>query len=323
MSLIKYISFNGVSNDTQSPCALCLGSFDGVHIGHRALISEALKMKYKFEQSGISTRAAALCFSTIPANFFAKGKVKVLMTLEEKLDTFRRLGLDGAYVCDFSLLSSYSPESFINEILISFCNAVGVVCGFNYSFGAKAKGDRNTLREYFTKDGYAFCAVEPVIFDGKIVSSSLIRSYATSGNMERAASMLGEPFYVAHKIVHGKNLGTKLGFPTINHIYDKDSEMIVPALGIYATKTEIDGTDYIGVTNVGTRPTVSSSGVVTCETHLIEMPKDTDLYGKTARVKFFKKLRDEKKFASREELSAAIASDVENTINYFGNNLLK
>ena len=317
MSIIEYVHFNYSAPDTYSPCVLCLGNFDGVHVGHAALVKETIKMKAALSPKIPNVRAVALCFSMLPANYFGNDKIKNLMTLEDKLDTFKSLGLDGVYVCDFGTICSYSPERFIKEILFDECMAVGAVCGFNYSFGARASGNANTLSEHMTSKGYAFKMVDQVSKFGKTVSSTNIREYIDAGDFPSANEMLGRPFSISHKVVHGKNLGAKLGFPTINHIVEASDRQIIPSFGIYATKTLVDGVPYVSVTNVGTRPTVSSSGLITVETHIISDGDFADLYGKTVKVQFFKKLRDEKRFDSKEELSRAISFDVESAKSFF------
>lgn len=316
MSIIEYVSFN-YSSDTRSPSVICLGNFDGVHIGHAALVEETLRMKEKLSSSIPSVRAAALCFSVLPVNYFGNDKIKNLMTLEDKLDTFKAMGLDGVYVCDFGTICSYSPDRFIDEVLFLECNAVGAVCGFNYSFGFKASGNAETLRCRMSEKGFAFSMVEAVSRFNKTVSSTHIREYISCGDFPSANAMLGRPFSITHKVVHGKNLGIKLGFPTVNHIVEASDRQIIPAFGIYATKTVIDGLPYVSVTNVGIRPTVSSSGLITVETHLIGEGDFSDLYGKIIKVEFYKKLRDEMKFSSKEELSNAIGQDVSNAKSFF------
>ena len=317
MSIIEYVHFNYSLTDTYSPCVLCLGNFDGVHIGHAELVTETLKMKDALKESVPNVRSAALCFSMLPANYFGNDKIKNLMTLEDKLDTFRSLGLDGVYICDFGTVCSYSPERFINEVLFDECMVIGAVCGFNYSFGAKAAGNAQTLEQFMKDKGYAFKMVDQVSRFDKTVSSTNIREYIDAGDFPSANAMLGRPFSISHKVVHGKNLGVKLGFPTINHIVEASDRQIIPSFGIYATKTLIDGVLHASVTNVGTRPTVSSSGLITIETHLIGDEDFGDLYGKSVKVQFFKKLRNEIRFSSKEELSKAIANDVESAKKYF------
>lgn len=309
MSVFKYIPFTDLGENSEASSVICLGNFDGVHIGHAKLVYETIKMSKRLNDK--ATRACALCFSPFPADYFSKVPVRHIMSLEDKLDTFREMGLDGAYVCDFAKIYDYSPERFMEDILIDSCKCIGAVCGFNYRFGYKAGGTPKDLHNKFAN----FKMVDPVMLKWETVSSTLIKEKIEKGDLVGAGEMLGRPFYITHTVVHGHNIGHKLGFPTVNYIFESND--LIPAFGIYATVTEVDGERYISVTNVGTRPTVSNSETVTCETHIIDCPSNIDLYGRCVKVSFFKKIRDEKKFSSLEELSGAIALDVENTKKFF------
>ena len=305
MSVLRYVPFTSVGENEELPSVVCLGKFDGVHIGHTKLLEETEKMS-----KHLSARSCVLCFFPSPADYFAKKTVRHVLTLEEKLDVFRKSGIDGAYICDFEKIYDYSPERFIDEVLIKCCSCIGAVCGFNYRFGYKASGKPEDLEGRFEN----FEKVPAVTVNGQTVSTSLIKEKIEAGALEEANEMLGRPFSIAHTVVHGKSLGRKLGFPTLNHIFEEDR--IVPRFGVYATTTEIDEKEYVSVTNVGVRPTVSSSQIVTCETHILN--SNEDLYGKHIKVNFIKQLRGEKKFSSMDELSRAIAADVENTKIFFG-----
>ena len=315
MLSIEYISFGDSGADASLPSVICLGCFDGVHLGHMELIRETIALKNNKNNSNV--RAVALCFSTIPANLFIKNKIKSIMTLKQKLDAFKSAGLDGAYVCDFSSMHHLTPEEFVQKVLYDTCHCIGAVCGFNFSFGHLASGDHNTLSALLGANGHTLKTVGPISNGELNISSSLIREHLENGRCEKAAELLGKPFAIEHTIVHGKNLGEKLGFPTINHIVTEDNEQIVPLDGVYATKVIINGTQYDGVTNVGKRPTVSESDVITCETHLIDVSKDNNFYGSTAVVLFLSMLRREKKFNSFDELSNAIAKDIDKARAYF------
>ena len=313
--MIRYIPFSDkVSED--APSVICLGNFDGVHKGHAALISKALDIKSRSSLMGQKIRIGALCFETLTSDYFNKNGTHHLMTLEKKLETFQSMGLDCAYVCDFQKIKDLSPNAFIEDILLKKCSCVGAICGFDFKFGKNASGDAQLLVDHFKNvlgNDSLCCIVPPVTVGNKVVSSSSIREAITSGSIEEATVMLGRPFSITHTVVHGKHLGTKLGFPTINHVFNNSE--IIPSFGIYATKTVINGECFVSVTNVGTRPTVSSSGLITCETHIIGESKS--FYGQDAEVFFYTKLRDEKHFSSTEELSKAISADVEAATNYF------
>jgi riboflavin kinase/FMN adenylyltransferase len=195
------------------------------------------------------------------------------------------------------------------------------VCGFNFRFGKKAAGNAELLVDYFngrSTIGEASHVVPPVMLGDRVISSSCIRELISGGDLYTANKMLGRPFSITHTVVHGKHLGTELGFPTINHVFAEDE--VVPAFGIYATKTAVNGESFISVTNVGIRPTVSDSDTVTCETHIIGLEdKNKDFYGKEAEISFYSRLRDEKRFDSPAMLSEAIAADVEAVKDYFYN----
>ena len=306
MSVLSYIPFTKRGEDTSVTAVICLGKFDGVHIGHARLLEETKTMSGK-----LGARACALCFSPTPAEYFSKFPVSHILTLEEKIDIFKKSGLDGVYVCNFEKIYDYSPHKFIEDILVSSCNCVGAVCGFNYRFGYKASGTPEDLGAHFEN----FKKVPEISVKGQTVSASLIKEKIENGDVSGANEMLGRPYSISHTVVHGKNLGAKLGFPTVNHVFGEYD--LIPGFGIYATISEIDGKEYVSVTNVGIRPTVSESGTVTCETHIINCESDFDLYGKQVEIRFIKKLRDEKRFSSVDELSSAIAADVENTKKFF------
>ena len=313
--MIRYLPFTERGKE-HLPSVICLGNFDGLHRGHTALIEEAQKISSKASALGQNIRVGALCFDTLSSDYLSASSVPHLMSLKKKLDALRSVGLDCAYVCDFAQIKDLSPTEFIDGILLGECSAIGAVCGFNFRFGRNAGGDADLLVEHLgTAVGSTdFCRiVSPVLESDNVISSSCIRRALSNGDIELANSMLGRKFSISHTVVHGKHLGTRLGFPTLNHIFSKGE--IIPAFGIYATKTVINGESLISVTNVGVRPTVSSSNEVTCETHIIGENKS--LYGQIAEIFFYTRLRDEKQFDSPEQLSAAIAADVEATKRYF------
>lgn len=322
--LIRYVPLQAPLSDASlptSPSAVCLGNFDGIHIGHEALVKATIALaKSMSRELGKKVRACALFFSPTPSDCISDGPKAMqghIMTDEEKLLRFQMLGLDGVYICDFPSIRKESPDQFIREILWKQCFCRGVVCGFNYRFGYQAQGNADTLRQYFDcPPNFYFCLVPEVKYHGETVSSSLIRKYLAKGDMETASELLGHSFSLRHTVVHGKSIGKALGYPTLNYVFQ--GKKIIPHWGIYATQTEIDGHMYSSVTNIGVCPTVDKDGgQVTCETFLIHCPESTDLYGKTVTIHFYHKLRDEKKFDSVQTLSEAISQDVAQTKEYF------
>ena len=289
-----------LSGDFRS--VLCLGNFDGVHIGHSALIRRTLELKAQKSKEDSGILGGAWCFRQPPADFLSEASVPHICTLDEKLELFVTKGLDIAVLGDFTELRDLSPSAFSKEILYEKCHCRGVVCGFNFRFGAKGQGTPESLSDFF---GDACAVVPAVSMNGKNVSSSAIREAVSRGDVESAEQMLGRPYSVSLTVEHGKKLGRKLGIPTVNQYFP--SGRLRPLDGVYASYTELDRKIYPSVSNVGLNPTVYDGGKVRCETHIIGYCGD--LYGRTVKVSFCKYLRGEQKFADIDELSAAMKRD--------------
>ncbi len=280
--------------------ALALGSFDGVHLGHAALIGRAVKIAC---ERGLAP--AVFTFNEEPGVIPSKAGARSLTDLKEKLSLIASLGAKFALLEDFSRIRGYSPERFVSDILVRDGHAKCAVCGFNFRFGAGGSGTCETLRELMPDGGCEI--VEPVTLDGLTVSSSEIRRLLEDGNVERAARLLGREFSLELPVVHGKELGRTLGLPTVNQ--NPPKARVIPANGIYAASVELDGRRYKAVTNVGSRPTTDGdSAAVNLETHIIGF--DGDLYGRLVRVCFARRLRDERRFDSLAELQAQIRRDI-------------
>lgn len=290
---------------------LCLGNFDGIHLGHRKLIEAALETKRTLSSQSQGLQAGAWFFRTPPSEVLMGTPVPQIMTLEEKLVKFAALGLDLAYLADFSEMRELSPSAFVNDILKRQCNCVFAVCGFNYHFAHKGSGDADALKELM--DGSAHI-VDCLSIDGETVSSSRIRTLLQNGDVATAKELLGGGYSLSAPVLHGKKLGREMGVPTINQVFSHTA--VIPKNGIYVTSTVIDGKQYPSVSNVGIRPSVETAGHVNCETHIIGF--DGDLYGKTVTVTFKARLRDEQTFPSLSALTAQIKRDIEATKTYYG-----
>ena len=304
----KYIP---MTDDTRLICAL--GNFDGVHIGHRKLLQRVLDEKKKYGDDG-NVKTAVWTFSEHPSIYLGNGeKSKCITELEEKLAIFGEMGIDIAVLEDFTEVRDMTPKEFADALYEKY-HVREAICGFNYRFGAKGKGTPVHLAEYMEKYGVKVICIEPVVCDEKIVSSTLIRLYIENGETEKAAKLLGRPFSINFPVVKGNQFGRKIGIPTINQRFSKYH--IHPARGIYACTCNIEGDIFLGVANVGFRPTVNDDTCdINCETHI--MNYHGWLYGKRIKVSFYKKLRDERKFSNIEELKKAIKNDIKNTENYF------
>ncbi len=281
---------------------LCLGNFDGVHLGHLALIREALRIKALQENS---IPCGAFCFWEHSADLLLEHPVARLTTAAERLELFKSAGLEFVIYADFAALRDLPPEAFAKKVLAGQCHCAAAVCGFNYRFG---KGAAGTAEDLCRLLGAPVSVCPAVKIDGDTVSSTRIRALIHSGEVAKAARLLGRPYALSAVVKHGKELGRKLGFPTANQ--DFPPLAAIPKHGVYITDCLLEGARYRGVSNVGNHPTVDSpKTTINCETYLVGY--QGDLYGKPLTVNFLQFLRPEQTFASVEELKAQIAKDAE------------
>ena len=317
---MKIIDKNGYSIATRKTdfkidgCVLALGNFDGVHIAHRQLLTRAIEIKNEIS----APLVGAWSFRENPLAALTGNPPPFIQSAERKAETMLDMGMDFVILCDFCSFKDMTPEDFISSHLVGELGCRGVVCGFNFNFGKFGKGKPYMLREYFGDK--AFDEVPEYKLDGVTVSSTAIRGLLASGNVSAAARYLGRYFYINTPVVAGKQLGRKISFPTANQ-YFTDGR-VTPARGIYATRcTTLDGKEYIGVTNVGVRPTVDDSidnhQRVNAETHILDF--NADIYNQKLKVEFIEYLRDEKKHSSLEELKAAIFADALRAREIVGN----
>lgn len=292
-----------------SHSVLCLGNFDGIHIGHSELIRSTRLLKDKLSSTHKGVVSGAWFFEKHPFEAISGKPVKEIMTFEKKLETLANYGLDCAFVADFSKLCNFTPESFVNDVLKDICHCVYAVCGFNFTFGVRGSGNPSDLVSLM--DGNAH-VVERVEHNGEVVSSSLIRSLISSGNIEYANELLGYCFSFRSKVLHGKEVGRKLGFPTINQHFPK--HLIKPPNGIYITSAIVDKKTYPSISNVGTRPTFDDGDMINCETYILDF--NQSIYDMPVEIIFHKRIREEMKFDSVELLKEQLALDVEQSRKY-------
>ena len=278
---------------------VALGNFDGLHIGHMAVINAAEKMA---REQNLNLVIAT--FAEHPMKFLTGIAPKELLTGSLKEKIFKETG---AKICnlDFLSLKDMEPEIFFSEVLISMLNAKGVCCGFNYSFGAKGKGTPELLKSLCEETGILFNMSEAAIVDGKPVSSTRIRQLIESGDIELANKMLGRPYSYERLVVDGDKRGRQMGIPTINQ--NLPDNMAIPKFGVYISTTTVDGKKYESLTNIGVRPTIGS-GFISSETHILDF--NGDLYGKDILVALYSYIRPEMKFASIDELYTQINLDI-------------
>lgn len=306
--MTHYSLTSASSYSSASGRVLALGSFDGFHLGHRAVIDAAVSLAHE-----INAEPAVFCFDVPPA-FFAPGSdLKILGDPCERKKLFADRGISSLFVADFSKLRGLDARDFITEILMGECNAVGVVCGFNFAFGKNRAGTPSLLRDYFKN---RIITLDPIYHGGLPVSSSRIRAALAEGDVRAATSMLGRAYTIDCEVSEGRHDGRKLGFPTLNQ--HPAPRKAIPGFGVYVTRTYLEnGQAFPSVTDVGLAPTLDNSGRVRLETHLLDtVIEDTP---KKIRVEFLERIRGEFKFENVAALTAQISSDSEFARSYFKN----
>ncbi len=287
---------------------LSVGNFDGMHLGHQKILRGVVERARKS-----ASIAAVVTFEPHPLKVLRPGQAPPLLeTLQQKLTNFESVGLDAALVLPFDLaLAQLSPEEFAGNILSSQLHASAIFVGQNFRFGYRQSGDVTLLREIGGRLGFVVEVILPVIVDGKIVSSSAVRRAVAEGDVAEAARLLGRPFALTGKIERGSGRGSAIVVPTLNL---KAEQELLPKTGVYATESQVNSKLYRGVTNVGFRPTFDGTHL-TIETHLAHF--NDQVTAGDLEVRFWERLREERKFASSEELLRQIAADIEHAREFF------
>ena len=294
-----------------------VGTFDGVHLGHRQIfkkLNEIAKSK--------NLRKVAVTFEPHPRIVLSvdKPEVKILTTSGEKLRYFEELGIEVVYIVEFTKnFAETSAIDFYKDYLLEKIGMSHLVIGYDHSFGKNREGSFDTIIDLSGKYNFSFTKVEEYSVGNEIASSSLIRKYLNTGQIDAASKLLGNNYSFDGKVISGDKRGQTIGFPTAN-IKVENSHKLIPAVGVYAVKVLIDCQYYYGMMNIGYRPTVKEKGELLLETHIFDFNKD--IYGNDIRVKFLSFVREEKKFNSVEELKFQLQKDKENiqiNLNHFIN----
>jgi len=289
---------------------LAIGNFDGIHLGHQAILRAAVQRAAK--TNGVAT---ALTFDPSPRRVLRPESAPLrVSTNAQRMDWFGTVGLEAAVVLPFTLeLARLSPEQFVEQILVRGLHVRAVLVGENFRFGHQQSGNVALLRELGARHGFAVEVIPPVALDGEIVSSTAIRREIAAGNVTHAARLLGRPFALTGEIVGGTGTGRRFTFPTLNL---KPEQELLPARGVYVTRTLLEGETKSrrSVTNVGMRPTFNGASL-SVETHLLDF--SGEVTAKRMEVRFWKRLREEKKFTGSEELRAQIARDIATARRFF------
>jgi riboflavin kinase/FMN adenylyltransferase len=289
---------------------LAIGTFDGIHLGHQAILRAAVQRAAK-----TGDVATALTFDPSPRKVLRPESAPLhVSTNAQRMNWFGTVGLEAAVILPFTLgLARLSPDEFVEQILVRGLHVRAVLVGENFRFGHKQAGDVALLRDLGARHGFAVEIIPPVALEGEIVSSTAIRREIAAGKVTHAARLLGRPFVLTGEIVTGTGTGRRFTFPTLNL---KPEQELLPARGVYVTRTLLEGETRSrrSVTNVGMRPTFNGASL-SVETHLLDF--SGEVIGKRIEVRFWKRLREEKKFTGPEELRAQIARDIASARRFF------
>lgn len=277
--------------------AVLLGLFDGVHSGHAAACQALL-------QSGAGRKTV---YTFRSAELKTKGERRLILTDSEKKQRLLSLGADEVIFAPFAEVKDYSPKEFVQEVIKDELGADKVICGENFRFGKNAAGDCDILKQLLSHEGIELETVPTVSADGEAVSTTRIRGLLEQGDIISANRLLGYKYFLEGTVLHGDARGRKMGIRTINTSFD--GQKILPPGGVYSTDVIVGGRRYMGVTNVGVRPTFYQSGETGIETHIIDF--DGDVYSNTVSILFNRFYRKEKKFSEVDELIATINGDIQ------------
>ena len=296
--------------DDFGPCAITIGNFDGVHIGHQQIMRRVAAIAHEH-----GWKAAALTFDPHPTRLVAPARApRLLTTPEQRAGLLLNQGIDEVLILPFTAeIAKLTPEEFVCEILSAKLKARIVLVGDNFRFGNRAAGDARTLQELGHKYGFSTEIIHAISWRGRVISSSEIRQSIEAGNVSFACRMLGRPYALEGRVVSGAGIGSKQTVPTLN--LETKAE-VLPKTGVYITRTQELGSkrEWPSITNVGYRPTFNGHGL-TIETFLLsplagESPQEISL-------QFLRWVREERKFPSPEALKAQILQDVARTNSYF------
>lgn len=290
-----------------TPCAVTLGKFDGLHRGHQLLLTHLM------EARGQGLRTVVFTFDLPPVWVLRGERGGLLLTKQEKRNFLEQLGVDVLVEYPFEALRGMEPEQFVQEVLQEKLQAKRVICGTDFRFGCKRRGDIRLLSAMAGQVGYELTALPKLYAGEREISSTYIRECLAKGDLSAANTLLGFAYPVCGRVVEGRKLGRTFGLPTINLV--PEAEKLLPHNGVYVSRIEIDGRVYYGVTNVGDKPTIEGENPRGVETYLLNT--QGDFYGKWVQVQLLSYLRPEKRFASREDLIVQMQADVREAKRFF------
>jgi riboflavin kinase/FMN adenylyltransferase len=287
---------------------ITVGTFDGVHQGHRVILNEVIRNARR-----AGGESVLITFNPHPRKLlFPYQPLGILTPLQAKLKLVQEAGIDHIVVVPFTPeFARMTVKDYIEKFLVSIFKPHSIVIGYDHRFGHDRLGDINTLRHYATRYDYNLVEIPAQLIDEAAVSSTRIRKTLKEGRVEEAAALLGHSYAVTGKVVAGRQLGRTIGYPTAN-IELTDKDQIMPALGIYTVRVQIDGVMYGGMLSNGYNPTVTDKKEVKTEVNIFDFA--ADIYGREIDILFLKKLRDEQKFNSLDELKERLHRDKQESL---------
>jgi len=296
-----YRNLDEITKPFDKPC-VTIGNFDGVHLGHQELFSEVVLRSRRNGGSSV-----VVTFNPHPLHVLRPGGIKLISTLEQKIEQIHKASIDVLVVIPFDRqFASTTAEHFVTHLLIEKIGMKELVVGYDYAFGKGRSGDTEFLRKQGLEKGFPVAVVDALHKDGMLVSSTKIRELVHAGRMMDASELLGRPYQIRGVVQVGKKRGGKeIGFPTANLQVNEND--LIPRIGVYVTQVICEGKCYGGVLNIGYNPTFGEQLLV-AETHIFDF--DKDIYGKPIKLNLLKFIRDEKKYPGIKELARQISLDV-------------
>lgn len=306
--------FNSISDfESGKSTVVTIGTFDGVHKGHRHILKRVTDIA-----TSRNLASVVLTFFPHPRMVLQPdNELKLINTIEERTALIEQNGIENLVIHPFSMeFSRTTAHDYVKTILVDQLKAKVVVIGYDHRFGRNRSASIAQLNEYATEFDFKVIEISKEEVEEVAVSSTKVREALTLGNMLTARKYLGQPYFLTGTVVSGKKIGRTLGYPTAN-LQLKSSYKLIPKDGVYITSTTIDGKQVYGITNIGTNPTVDDTGKQTIETYFLDF--SDDLYDKQLAIHFHKRLRDEKKFDTIEQLIQAMDTDTTNARKYVSN----
>lgn len=288
----------------EKPTIVTIGTFDGVHLGHQKILNRLRQLK---EIHGLQT--LVLTFDPHPRKilFPQQTDLKLITLVDEKLALLDNYGVDITVVYPFDKdFSGIDAQEYISDILVKSLKVKHLVIGYDHKFGKNRSGDISVLRQFADKYGYTVEEINALDIDNIAISSSKIRHALENGDIDLANNFLGHRFFICAAVIHGKQLGRTIGYPTANLLIESGDKLI-PKIGVYFVEVEFENKKFYGMMNIGYNPTTDTDMTLKIEVHIFDLHED--IYGKKIRVNFIKYLRDEKKFNNLEELTTELHED--------------